>query len=46
MNVIVLIIDSYDLEVYNELRELWKVYMNLHSSIKCYFLYGNENLIT
>jgi len=44
MNIIVLIIDSYDLELYNELRTLWKLYMNLNSSIKCFFLYGHEHL--
>ena len=44
MNIIVLIIDSYDLELYNELRILWKLYMNLNSSIKCFFLYGHEHL--
>lgn len=46
MNIIVLIIDSYDLELYKELRTLWKLYMNLNSSIRCYFLYGHEHLDT
>jgi hypothetical protein len=46
MNIIVLIIDSNDLELYKELRTLWKLYMNLNTSIKCFFLYGQEDLKT
>lgn len=44
MKIIVLIIDSFDLDLYKDLRELWKLYMNLNPNIECYFLYGDENI--
>jgi hypothetical protein len=44
MRIIVLIIDSNDLEVYKLLRKEWERYMNIDNSVKSYFVYGDETV--
>lgn len=44
MNIIILIISS-EATHYNQMKQIWKKYMNIHKNITCYFIEFNEKIV-